>query len=40
MRKPDSKVERVARRDCGVAVICTLKRRGIKCGSASDEGEA
>ena len=35
-----SEVERVARRDCGVAAICTLKRRGIKCGSASDKGEA
>ena len=34
------KVERLAGRDCGVAAICTLKRRGIECGSPSDEGEA
>ena len=34
------KVERLAGRDCGVAVICTLKRRGIECSSPSDEGEA
>ena len=34
------KVERLAKRDCGVAVICTLKRRGIECSSPPNEGEA
>ena len=33
-------VEWLAGRDCGVAVVCALKRRGIKCGSTADEREA
>ena len=35
-----SEVERLAGRNCGVAAVCTLERRGIKCSSAADEGEA
>ena len=34
-----SKVERLAGTDGGVAAICTLKRGGVKCSSASDKGE-
>ena len=34
------KIERLVGRDCGVAVICTLERRGIECSSSSDKGEA
>ena len=33
-------VECLAGRDCGVAVVCALERRGIKCGSIADEREA
>ena len=33
-------VKWLAGRDCGVAVVCALERRGIKCGSTTDEREA
>ena len=35
-----SEVEQLAGRNCGVAAVCTLEWRGIKCSSAADEGKA
>ena len=33
-------IEWLAGRNCGVAVVCSLKRGGIKCGSTTDKREA
>ena len=35
-----SEVEWLEGRNCGATAVCALERRGIKCGSAADEGEA